>query len=154
MDEAFRLARALAVRFEGKHLRAYHDPVGFPTQGYGRLLSRIRWEPLDKYPPIDDATCERWLAEDLERVGFQPVRKLTRVALAPHQLAALADFCFNLGGGAYEVSTLRRRVNDADFDGAADQFARWVYAGAVKLPGLVRRRAAERALFLGDTTSL
>lgn len=146
--EALALARELAEPFEGRRLQAYHDPVGFPTQGCGRLLSRVKWEDLAKYPPIDDTTCDAWLAEDLERKGLVPVIKLTTVPLAPELLAALIDFCFNCGGGNYQASRLRRRVNDEDREGAAAQFGRWVYAGAVRLPGLVRRRAAERDLFL------
>jgi lysozyme len=66
----------------------------------------------------------------------------------PTQIAAIADFTFNCGAGNLEISNLRRRVNRGDFDGAADEFLRWVYARGVKLPGLVRRRVAERDLFL------
>jgi lysozyme len=151
-DEALALSRELAEPFEGRRLKAYHDPVGFPTQGCGRLLSRVKWEDLSKYPDIDDATCDAWLSEDLEKKGLSPVIKLTTVALSPEQLAALIDFCFNCGGGNYQASTLRKRVNDEDWEGAAEQFGRWVYAGAVRLPGLVRRRAAERDLFLSGAS--
>lgn len=146
--DALALARELAEPFEGRRLVAYHDPVGFPTQGCGRLLSRVKWEDLSKYPPINDATCDAWLAADLESKGLAPVIRLTTVQLATVQLAALIDFCFNCGGGNYQASTLRARVNDEDWEGAGEQFGRWVYAGPVRLPGLVRRRAAERELFL------
>ena len=57
------------------------------------------------------------------------------------------SFTFNLGEGALSASTLRRLVNAGRLAEAAPQFDRWVFAGARKLPGLVRRRAAERALW-------
>ena len=59
----------------------------------------------------------------------------------------LVSFTFNLGEGALSASTLRRLVNAGRLAEAASQFERWVFAGARKLPGLVRRRAAERALW-------
>lgn len=145
--EALGLAAAIAKPFESLRLAAYHDPVGFPTQGYGRLLSRVPWAPLDKWAPITEATAELWLEQDMER-GLVAVVRLTTVPLAPACLAALIDFCFNCGGGNYQASTLRQRVNDEDWDEAAAQFGRWVYARGVRLAGLVRRRAAERDLFL------
>lgn len=145
--EALGLAAAIAKPFESLRLAAYHDPVGYPTQGYGRLLSRVPWASLAGWPPITEQTAELWLEEDMER-GLVAVVRLTTVPLAPERLAALIDFCFNCGGGNYQASSLRRRVNDEDWDGAAGQFGRWVYARGVKLAGLVRRRAAERDLFL------
>lgn len=63
---------------------------------------------------------------------------------------------FNLGEGALAASTLRRLVNVGRVTEAGPQFDRWVFAGACKLPGLVRRRAAERALWergVGPNTS-
>lgn len=57
--------------------------------------------------------------------------------------AAIADFCFNLGTSRYKASTLKRRVDAGDWEGAADELAKWVWGGGKKLPGLVARRAAE-----------
>lgn len=146
MDEIVDLALEIAKPFEGLVLVPYHDPVGYPTQGYGRLLSRKPWEPLDKWPPIDKHTAEVWLDEDMTKAAKAAVR-LCPGAESPHQIAALADFVFNCGAGNLEISTLRRRVNRQDFSGAETEFARWVYARGVKLPGLVRRRRAEAEMF-------
>lgn len=165
MPEIIELAHGLAKPFEGLRLDAYFDPVGFPTQGYGRLLSRQVWGPLgrapldriemnaarewlkDKYPDIDIATADVWLKQDM-MVAIRATLRLCPGATKPTQIAALADFTFNCGAGNLEISSLRRKVNRNDFDGAADEFLKWVYARGVKLPGLVRRRVAEREMFL------
>jgi len=70
------------------------------------------------------------------------------IELNQQQFAALICFSFNLGAGALQLGTLRRKVLRGDFEGAADVFPRWVYANGRKLRGLVRQREAERALFL------
>lgn len=140
-------AVTIAKQFEGLELAAYHDPVGFPTQGYGRLLSRKRWADLSQWPDIDEATAEAWLIEDLERTAASVARLIT-VPLTENQQAALIDFAFNLGAGNLQISSLRAKLNRGEYGDAADEFLKWVYAGGVKLVGLVRRRAAERDLFL------
>lgn len=136
------LADDIARPFEGFRHRAYHDPVGFPTQGYGRLLSRVPWSDLSKYPDIDEHTGEMWLQEDM-RSALASVRRLISVPLTDHQEAALIDFAYNCGGGNLQASTLRRVINRGEFDAAPAQFMRWTRARGVKLNGLVRRRAAE-----------
>jgi len=147
MNEAINLAVALAKPYEGLRLHPYHDPVGYPTIGYGHLLSRTPWVDLGEWPSIDMAEAERLLAIDLQKAA-RAVYRLCPVPLGPAQIAALIDFTFNVGAGNLEISTLRKAVNRGDFIRAAEQFGRWVYARGVKLPGLVRRRAAERAMFL------
>ena len=62
------------------------------------------------------------------------------------RLCAIADFCYNLGTTRYKASTLRRRVNAQDWQGAKDELAKWVWGGGRKLPGLVARRKAEADL--------
>ena len=127
----------------------YHDPVGFPTQGWGRLLSRNKWESLSRYHSITRAEADEWCNEDLAKHA-RAVWSLCPVEMTPGMFAALVDFSFNVGPGNLEISTLRRRLLAGDYEGAADQFPRWVFAQGVKLPGLVRRRAAERELFLRE----
>jgi lysozyme len=61
-------------------------------------------------------------------------------------LAAVSDFTFNLGAGKLRASTLRRRLLAEDWEGAPHELRKWVFGGGKKLPGLVRRRAAEAAL--------
>jgi GH24 family phage-related lysozyme (muramidase) len=76
------------------------------------------------------------------------VSRLITVPLNQNQFDALVSFVFNLGSGALQCSTLRRRLNAGAYLEAADEFPKWVYAGGRKLKGLVRRREAERILFL------
>jgi len=64
------------------------------------------------------------------------------------RLGAIVEFTFNLGTGRLKTSTLRRRVNQRDWPGAASELRRWVYGGGRVLPGLVMRRTAESALIM------
>ena len=140
-------ASNLAKRFEGLKLKAYHDPVGYPTQGYGRLLSRVKWEDLSKYPDITLEIAEDWLKIDLIK-SLKSTLRLLPVSLTDSQLAALTDFSFNLGAGQLQISRLRKEILQANHDEAARQFLRWIYAGGKPLKGLVLRRQAEAQLFL------
>ena len=158
LDQAVDAATALARAFEGCHrigtdglVYPYHDPVGFPTQGWGRLLSRERWADLSRWPPVTRQVADEWLEQDMQK-ALRVTLRLVRTEVTPQQAAALADFAFNAGAGSLQMSTLLRRVNEGEHEAAADQFKRWVYAGAVKLPGLVRRRAAERELYVNGAT--
>lgn len=154
IDRAIELAEKLAAPFEGLHrvgkdglIYPYHDPVGYPTIGYGHLLSRVRWESLSKWPAITKDDASAILRTDIGKAA-RSVRRQITAPVTDEQLAALIDFTFNVGAGNLEISTLRRLVNRQEYEAAAEQFSNWVYAAGVKLPGLVRRRAAERALFL------
>jgi len=92
--------------------------------------------------------AEELLREDVKRFeGY--VDRLVKVPLTQGQFDALVSFTYNLGPGALEKSTLLDQLNRGDYDSAAEQFGRWVKAGGKTLAGLVRRRAAERALFEG-----
>jgi lysozyme len=77
----------------------------------------------------------------------QQVDSVVTCPLNPNQTAALADFVYNLGFGAFRSSTLLKLLNRSRLTAAAYQFARWDMAGGQVLPGLLRRRLAEQALF-------
>jgi lysozyme len=128
-------------------IEPYHDPVGYPTQGYGRLLSRVKWEDLSKYPAVSKDQAWEELVEDVLSAN-RSVRRLCPVPLTVYQEAALTDFAFNCGGGNLQISALRQAVLRGDHEAASNQFSRWVYASGVRLNGLIKRRAAERALYL------
>lgn len=145
-DAALALAADLVRRFEGLRLAAYHDAAGFPTQGYGRLLARERFADLARYPPVDEAVAEAWLARDLARAA-RSLARLCPVPLADEQRAALIDFVFNLGAGNLQASVLRRMVIEGRHGEVPGELMRWVHAGGVRLAGLVRRRRAEGAIY-------
>lgn len=144
---AIEMAAGLAKQFEGLRLVPYHDPVGYPTIGYGTLLSREPWDDLSKWKPITAGEAEAMMLDDLGSFE-RKVRKLCPVPLSDAQLGALIDFAYNAGAGNLQSSALRQCVLRGDHEGAAANFGRWVYARHVKLPGLIRRRKAEAALYL------
>ena len=78
----------------------------------------------------------------------EAVASLVTVEINTNQRDALISFAYNVGSGALAKSTLLKKVNKSDFDGAAREFAKWNKGGGRVLPGLVRRRAAEAELFL------
>ena len=131
--------------FEGLRLAAYQDSAGVWTIGYGHTAGV---QPGDR---ITTAEAEQLLRQDTAWAQ-QAVRDLVRVPLSQGQFDALTSFTFNLGAGALESSTLLRKLNAGDTAGAQAEFGRWIHADGQVLPGLVRRRAAEAALF--DQTPL
>lgn len=134
----------LVQEFEGCRLDAYRCPAGIPTIGYGATGPDIRMGMVWTQEQADER-----LAEDLARFAAG-VERLVQVDLTDNQFAAIVSFAFNVGLGALRDSTLLRKLNAGDYAGAADQLPRWSKGGGRVLPGLVRRRAAERELFLSD----
>lgn len=135
---------------EGLRLNAYTDPVGIPTIGYGS----IRYENGDKVSLGESITIER--AEKLLRVDverrFSAFKHLVQAPINDNQWTALLSFVYNLGIGAFEGSTLRKRINN----GASEELIRaafmmWtkgkVGGKLVNLPGLVKRRQQEADLY-------
>lgn len=133
---------SLIRMFEGFSPVPYVCPAGYPTVGYGHVVQD--GERFDT--PLSPEDGETLLRVDLPRYE-DAVCRLIEVQLADPCFDALVSFTFNLGEGALAASTLRRLVNAGRLGDAGPQFDRWVFAGARKLPGLVRRRAAERALW-------
>ena len=137
---------ALLRQFEGCRTLAYQDCAGVWTIGYG-------WtQPVDGVSIHPGMTISQARAEALLRQGIghyeQAVQALVTVPLRQTQFDALVDFAWNAGVNALAHSTLLRRLNAGDALGAADEFLRWSRAGGKVLPGLTRRRQAEREMFL------
>lgn len=110
--------------------------------GYGRLCK-------PDHPPITGEEGEIYLRQDLRTALAAMLRYYPVLATEPGgRLAAIVDFTFNLGAGRLQTSTLRRRVNQRDWPGAAKELRRWVYGDGKVLPGLVSRREAEAAWLL------
>lgn len=131
----------LVKRFEGLGLKAYRDSVGILTIGYGHTHAVKAGEI------ITGEQADAFLREDLQ-VAELTVNTNVKVKLTQGQFDALVSFVFNLGSGNFVKSTLIKKLNAGDYAGAADEFGKWVNAGGKKLPGLVKRRAAEREVFL------
>jgi len=128
---------------------AYFDPVGVPTIGFGNTDSIKASDINVKVITLKDA--ENLLRGDLA-IAEDAVSDLITVSLSDNEFAALVSFTFNVGAGALRVSTLRKRLNrgDSRVSIANDEFRKWVLAGGKVLTGLVRRRQAERDLFLAS----
>lgn len=129
-------------QWEGFRGRIYIDPAGYATVGFGHLV-----KPDEVY--VHELTYEdalTLLRSDVYTVE-QALREEVTVPLNAHRFDALASWTFNVGVGAMASSTLLRLVNAGHHDRAAAELDRWVWAGGQVLPGLVRRRAAERRLY-------
>jgi lysozyme len=143
--------------FELLCLAPYRCPAGLPTCGYGHTAGVSLNDP-----PCTPEKAEAWLREDLDYAEGLIARHVTAPLTQP-QYDALASLIFNVGPGrrglkdgiielkAGGQSTLLKHLNAGDYAGAGQQVSRWVWATVdgklTQLPGLVRRRAAERALF-------
>lgn len=125
---------------EGCKLAAYLDSVGVPTIGYGHT------DNVHGGMHITQAEADDFLEEDLGSV-YACIRAKVTVPLSQGQFDALCSFIFNLGCGAFTSSTLRRKLNAGDYEGAEKEFGRWVNAGGQVLAGLVKRRAGEAEMF-------
>ena len=130
----------LIKNFDGLRLSAYQDSAGVWTIGYGHTGGV---KPGDR---ITQGQAEALLRKD---TGWaqDAVRQQVQVPLTQDQFNALTSFTFNLGAGALRDSTLLSKLNAGDYAGAQAEFGRFVHAGGRVLQGLVRRRAAEAALF-------
>jgi len=132
---------ALVKRAEGFSPVPYLCPAGFWTIGYGELCQKDT-------PPQTEPEAAQRLKDILLPSYVAHALKLSPVlAEEPERrLVAIADFVYNLGPTRYKASTLRRRVSERDWEGAAIELAKWVWGGGKKLPGLVKRRAIEAEL--------
>src|SRR3954471_7900330 len=133
------------ARWEGCELDSYQDGGGVWTIGVGHTSSGCG--------PGESCTvaeAEQWLLEDLAWVEAC-LAGAVGVPLTQIQYDSLCSFVFNVGGTAFEDSTMLKKLNASDYDGAAAEFPRWVYDNGVVVQGLVNRRLAEQNLFLtGD----
>lgn len=139
----------LIKKWEGLYLTRYLCPAGKLTIGWGTLWK----EGMPTTCTIDQA--EMWLLEHIALIE-RDVNKLVKVAINQNQFDALISFSYNVGtdmdhDGVAEGlgdSTLLRKLNAGDFEGAAEEFLKWHHANGVDMAGLLNRRIEERALFL------
>lgn len=140
----------LIKSFEGCVLTAY-KPVQaekYWTIGYGHYGADVK-----QGSSITAKRAEELLRGDLTRFE-NAVNSKVKVAINQNQYDALVSFTFNVGEGALQTSTLLEKVNAKDFKGASNEFGRWVKGeGGITLAGLVRRREAERLLFVKPASS-
>lgn len=126
---------------EGCKLKAYLCPAGIPTIGYGETRG-IKLGML-----INQGKAESLLEESYDEFESE-VKKLVRVPLTDNELGALVSFAYNLGLGNLKKSNLLFNLNKSKYKEAAEGFLGWTRGGGKVLPGLVKRRRAEKELFL------
>jgi lysozyme len=137
---------ALIKRFEGFSATPYLCPAGWWTIGWGAIRGLDGQSVTAASPPVTEEEAEALLRRDVA-VAERAVLRLITVPLSDGRYDAVASFAFNLGGGALQRSTLRRKVNRQEHDDVPNEFRKWIWGGGRKLPGLIRRREAEAMLY-------
>lgn len=130
---------------EGRVYEPYKDVAGVWTVCDGHTGSDII-----KGKKYTDRECDRQMWNDLKPVK-QAVDSMVKVPLGEYQRAALYSFTYNVGTGAFSKSTLLKRLNTGDVDGACEELRRWIYAGGQKWRGLMNRRDMERTMCLAES---
>lgn len=129
-------------------VHAYYCPSGVPTVGYGHTKNFDLYR--QKYfSGITKEECEQILLQDLKEFEGGVRRMFPCTFLNENQFSALVSFAFNLGVGALQVSSLRKKIlnNPNDFEVIGKEFQKWVFARGHKLPGLIKRRRMEFELY-------
>ena len=146
---------------EGVRVRPYRCPALLWTVGVGHVIdpNHIRtpfnerkglsipdgWDRTLTMDEVNDI-----LAKDLATFE-RGVLRLCPEGLTQGRFDALVSFSFNVGLGNLQRSTIRMKHNRGEFDVAAEGFMAWTKAGGKELPGLVKRRKHERALYLSES---
>jgi lysozyme len=141
------LAAELCRKFEGFRANPYLCPAGVPTIGFGSTYYADGRKVTLQDAPITKEEADVLLMHELQTTYAAGVIRLCP-GLVSHEgrFNAVVDFCYNLGVGRLQTSTLRRKINAQDWEGAVEQLLLWNKAGGRILLGLERRRQAEAVL--------
>lgn len=142
---------AMIESFEGCLLKASNKLDGVWTIGYGQTGSYYG-QKVRKGMTTTKALAHAWLRDHSIKTYENAVMKAVKVPINQNQFDALVSFAYNVGVGAMAGSTAVRKLNQGDYTGAADALTMWTQCNGKVLPGLVRRRKEERALFLTPVT--
>ena len=152
-------AKAMIKHHEGVRMRPYRCPALLWTVGVGHVIdpshAAVKYEDRKNLPIPDGwdrqlsmGEVDAILAQDLARFERGVARYCPAAVNSQGQFDALVSFAFNVGLGNLQRSSIRMRYNRGDIEGAADAFLMWTKAAWRVLPGLVKRRQDERAMFL------
>ena len=141
------IAAALCKQFEGFRGKPYLCPAGVATIGYGSTYYADGRKVALTDPPMSEPDASTLLLQELHHTYLPGVLRQCPILLTDERKCnAIVDFAYNLGAGRLQTSTLKRKINDQDWDAAQEQLMLWTKGGGRVLPGLVKRRAAESAL--------
>lgn len=139
----------LIKEFEGLRLTPYLCSAGVPTIGYGSTFYLNGTKVTLQDPLITKQEANQLLDNTLQKVFIPGVLRACPVLIAhPNKLGAIVSFAYNLGIGRLQASTLRRRINEQNWQAAAQELLKWNLNLGKPSKGLIRRREAEKALFL------
>ena len=140
-EHAVEITEALCRTFEGVFLKPYLCPAKVPTIGVGSTRYEDGTLVTLSDPPITMERALKLLRLTLVRDYLPGVLKASPGLLKyPRKLAAILDFAYNCGTARYRASTLRKRVDAEDWEGAAEEIKKWNKGGGRVLPGLTKRR--------------
>jgi lysozyme len=138
------LAAALCRQFEGYRAAPYLCPANVATIGYGSTYYADGKKVTLQDPPMDEPTARALLMFELEHTYLPGVlRNCPILATDERKCNAIVDFCYNLGVGRLQTSTLKRKINAQDWEEAKEQLKLWNKGGGKVLAGLKKRRDAE-----------
>lgn len=146
MNDVLAIVVPMLERFEGLYLKPYLCPAGVATIGLGSIRYLDGRPVRVSDPPITRGHAYALAKDQLRREYLPGVLALCPGADTTDRIAALTDFAYNLGVTALRGSTLRKRVNEQDWEAARREIMKWTRGGDRVLPGLVARRRAEAAL--------
>jgi hypothetical protein len=139
----------LIKRFEGCRFTPYRDSIGLWTVGYGHLIENGKSLPSGFNRVFTQKEIDDYLVNDLLHVE-SGISVLVRVPITQNQFDSLCSFCYNLGVGTLQKSTLLKDINASLWDATANDLLKFHFAGGVSQPGLVKRRQAEHDLFIKE----
>ena len=152
-------AFSMLKKHEGVRNKPYRCPAAlwtigvghvlYPEQGNLKMADRLNYPlKIEDFRIFSKEEVDAILKADLNRF-VRGVSRYCPVIASQEQLDALVSFAFNVGLGALQRSTLRQKHNRGDYEGAANEFMKYTKGGGKVLPGLVKRRNDEKALYLG-----
>lgn len=145
--KALDIACDIAKVFEGFRSKPYLCPAGVPTIGYGTTFYPEGEKVRLTDRPVTEAEALEYLEHEMYHCLKKSIQLCPILAMNDNRLGAVTDFCYNLGCGRLQQSTLRRKINKEDWDGARRELLKWNKAGGRVLKGLQRRREMEATLF-------
>jgi len=141
------IAAALCKQFEGFRSKPYLCPAGIPTIGYGSTYYADGRKVTLSDEPISEAIAEALLLHELQFTYLPGVLRNCPILLTDERKCnAVVDFCYNLGIGRLQTSTLKRKINEQNWEAAKEQLLLWNKGGGKVLAGLDKRRKAEAML--------
>lgn len=131
------------ANFEGFRSEAYKDVAGVPTIGYGETAGVKMGQTT---------TPDRALVQLLKSLNnhSDQIKQYIKVPLSQNEFDAYSSFAYNVGVGNFRSSTLLKKLNAGDYEGACSELLKWKYAGGKVQAGLVKRRQEEYRTCMGE----